>query len=295
MATAQKNTNLLKLNNYNTKDLPLNRSFCLIDIFYMVGGQKMILYFTGTGNSKFVADYLAEKLEDETVSINDYIKNGQYPTLESKKCYVIVAPIYAWRLPPVVEQFLTKTTFKGSKNVCCVATMGENSGNADKFVAKIFADKGMNFTGFIGVPMQNNYLLMEDMPDSTVADEQFKTVVPKLDIISGKIVAGEMLKKDDKTPMAKLMSGVVNWGFSNFMLKNQNFTADEKCILCSKCVDFCPANNIKMQNSSIVFGSNCTGCFGCLHRCPVQAINVKGKTETRGRYLCTEYSEWKNR
>ena len=35
----------------------------------------MILYFTGTGNSKFVADYLADKLEDTTVSINKYLKN----------------------------------------------------------------------------------------------------------------------------------------------------------------------------------------------------------------------------
>ncbi|MBQ5782810.1 MAG: EFR1 family ferrodoxin [Oscillospiraceae bacterium] len=255
----------------------------------------MILYFTGTGNSKFVADYLAEKLDDTVVSMNFYIKNGEYPTLESDSTYIVVAPVYAWRLPPVVEQFLSKTTFKGSKNICVVATMGENSGNADKYTAKLLTDKGMNFTGFIGVAMQNNYLLMEDMPDKTVADEQFKTVVPKLDMIAGKIVAGELLKKDDRTPLAGLMSGIVNWGFSNFMLKNQNFAADERCILCSRCVEFCPANNIRIHNGNIVFGQNCTGCFGCLHRCPVQAINVKGKTETRGRYLCPEYSEWKNR
>ena len=37
----------------------------------------MILYFTGTGNSKFAADYLADKLEDTTVSINKCLKNGE--------------------------------------------------------------------------------------------------------------------------------------------------------------------------------------------------------------------------
>ena len=36
----------------------------------------MILYFTGTGNSKFVADYLAEKLEDDVLSINKILKNA---------------------------------------------------------------------------------------------------------------------------------------------------------------------------------------------------------------------------
>ena len=31
----------------------------------------MILYFTGTGNSKFAADFLAEYLGDECLSLNE--------------------------------------------------------------------------------------------------------------------------------------------------------------------------------------------------------------------------------
>ena len=34
----------------------------------------MVVYFTGTGNSKFAADVLAEKLEDECFSLNEAIK-----------------------------------------------------------------------------------------------------------------------------------------------------------------------------------------------------------------------------
>ena len=55
----------------------------------------MILYFTGTGNSKFVADYLAEHLNDETISMNKIIKNSEKLVCDSEKPYIVVAPIYA--------------------------------------------------------------------------------------------------------------------------------------------------------------------------------------------------------
>ena len=37
----------------------------------------MILYFSGSGNNKFIANYINNKLNDEVVSINDIIKFNQ--------------------------------------------------------------------------------------------------------------------------------------------------------------------------------------------------------------------------
>ena len=34
----------------------------------------MILYFSGTGNSRYLAHFLAKEIDDEVVSINDYLK-----------------------------------------------------------------------------------------------------------------------------------------------------------------------------------------------------------------------------
>ena len=74
----------------------------------------MILYFTGTGNSKFVADYLAEHLNDETISMNNIIKNSEKLVCDSEKPYIVVAPIYAWRYPAVIEELLRKSELKGN-------------------------------------------------------------------------------------------------------------------------------------------------------------------------------------
>ena len=253
----------------------------------------MILYFTGTGNSKFVADYLAEKLDDEVVSLNKIIKKAEYPVLESDKPYVIVAPIYAWRLPAVVEDALKNIQFNGCKSAYCIVTMGENSGNADKYIKKIISDKGMSFTGYIGVVMQNNYLFMEKMPKPRDAVKKLNKVVSELDKIVAAIKEEKVLKKQDKTLFAAMMSGPVNTGFNKFMVKNQELKADNDCISCGKCAELCPVNNICMQGGKPTFKMNCCGCLACLHHCPKQAINVINQTQDKGRYVCTDYNEWK--
>lgn len=47
--------------------------------------------------------------------------------------YVIVCPIYAWRLPRKIETFLNKAHFNGSQSIYIVATMGDSYGLADQY------------------------------------------------------------------------------------------------------------------------------------------------------------------
>jgi len=253
----------------------------------------MVLYFTGTGNSKFLAVALAEALGDTVSSMNAVMRRGERLSVYSDKPYVVVAPIHAWRYPAAVEQMLTEADLQGCKEVYCIAAMGENSGNADKALAKLFAVKGMNFKGFCGVVMPNNYIPGWDVDSEEEVREMLTAAVPKAQLLAEKIKAGETISKDDKTPLAGLMSGLVNYGFRNFMLKKQGFEVSESCVACGICAASCPTSNIFIYDGKATFGENCTSCYSCLHRCPVQAINIKGKTENRGRYVCVEYRDWK--
>ena len=54
----------------------------------------MILYFSGTGNSRYVAKMMGEELKDEAVSINDRLKTGNREALVSKTPFVVVSPVY---------------------------------------------------------------------------------------------------------------------------------------------------------------------------------------------------------
>ena len=66
----------------------------------------MVFYFSGTGNSQLAAKQIATELDDEMVSINQCLKKGKKKTFQSERPLVFVAPIYAWRIPKVVEQWI---------------------------------------------------------------------------------------------------------------------------------------------------------------------------------------------
>lgn len=69
----------------------------------------MVLYFTGTGNSKYIAERIAMALNDDILSMNDRIKAGNTDNVMTGKSMVIVVPTYAWRIPRVVLNWLQQT------------------------------------------------------------------------------------------------------------------------------------------------------------------------------------------
>ena len=69
----------------------------------------MILYFSGTGNSKYVAKRIADALGDEILNLNDRIKASDTSSVETGEWVIIVTPTYAWRMPRVVGDWLRKT------------------------------------------------------------------------------------------------------------------------------------------------------------------------------------------
>ena len=73
----------------------------------------MILYFTGTGNSRHIARLISKEIDDEIISINELIKSGSNNEIRSDKPFVIIAPTYAWRIPMVVEKFIKNTNLSG--------------------------------------------------------------------------------------------------------------------------------------------------------------------------------------
>ncbi len=253
----------------------------------------MILYFSGTGNSKFVADYLADSLQDSGVCLNDLIKNKEQLKIESSKPLILVAPIYAWRYPEVVTKLLEQGAFQKKQDIYFVATMGSETGNCDHYCKKIAKNKGLNYKGFCGVPMSSNYVVSSTMPGPEQVQKSLEQAQFALKDVAETIKNGAQLCKKDKTPMSGIKSGIVNAMFRRFVAKGEERCVSDQCIKCGTCEKFCPVNNITIEGDKPVFGNHCISCYSCIHRCPVQAINVKGKTEEHGRYLCPDYIEWK--
>lgn len=75
----------------------------------------MILYFSGTGNSKYVAQRMAEALNQSLLSMNDRIRSHDTSPVETDERLVIVTPTYAGRIPRLVRDWLLETEFPAQR------------------------------------------------------------------------------------------------------------------------------------------------------------------------------------
>ncbi len=244
----------------------------------------MILYFSGSGNNKFIANYINNKLNDEVVSINDIIKFNQSLNFNSIKPYVIISPIYAWRYPKIIEDLLLQANFNGSKEIYFIASMGLNCGNADKYLKNIAKSKNMHYKGFAKIIMPSNYVVSEKAETEANATKIIKDSLPLLDTLSNLINSDKNFNEPKKEFFGDLYSSFLNYGFNNFYKSSKKFKVDDSCIKCKKCITVCPLNNVSMKNGNITFSTNCMFCLSCINNCPVNAITYNGKKN--GTYLC---------
>lgn len=249
----------------------------------------MVLYFTGTGNSRYAAEFIAQYIGDEVVSLNNIIKNSLPAMFRSKKPFVIVAPIYAWRMPLIIEEFIKRAELIGSRQVYFIGTMASETGNCDQYCKRICQAKDMEFKGFCGVPMPSNYVISDVMPKKADVQRILKKAEPVLTELAENIKNNQKIEKKDKSSLSSVKSGIVNRMYDRFMVSSKKFVISDQCISCGKCKEVCAVNNIEIKEGKPHFGDKCINCYSCIHRCPAVAIDIKGKTENHGRYVCPDF------
>ncbi|MDU1538643.1 MAG: EFR1 family ferrodoxin [Paeniclostridium sordellii] len=246
----------------------------------------MILYFTGTGNSRYVARKIAEEINDEVVSINQLIKQESTDELIStNKPFIFVCPTYAWRLPKVVTEFIRKTKFAGNNKVYFIMTCGEDTAKAINYIQKLCDDKGWELKGMAEIKMPENYIALFPVPDKETAKE----IIEEADKLIYKI-ASDIRNENNFNIVAPsglngtIKSGITNITFYKFIVHAKGFYSTNQCIGCGKCVNLCPLNNISLENEKPNWKNKCTHCMACICGCPTKAIEYKNKTQNKERY-----------
>ncbi len=249
----------------------------------------MILYFTGTGNSKYCADFLADKLGDEVYDLSLRIKKKDFSSLESEKPWIICAPTYAWRIPAVVTEFLSKAELKGSCRMYFVMTCGGQIGKAEKYNLELCNKIDKSYCGTAKVKMAENYLAMFEV----TAFEEEELLMKDADKILEKTAA--LIKKGESLPTVKesvlgvVLSGKVNEMFNTYYLKDDKFIVKDSCTCCGLCEKKCPLGNVVMKDGKPSWNGNCTHCMACICHCPVEAIEYGKKSAGKRRYRCRSY------
>lgn len=240
----------------------------------------MILYFSGTGNSKYIATRLAKGLNEEVININEKIKNNDTSTITTDDHLIFVTPTYAWRLPRIVNDWILQTEFINAKKAWFILDCGDGIGNASKYNKRLSSKKKLEYKGTLQVIMPENYIALFNAPNDEEAIKIINKAEPLIDKAIKTIFNDENFTKIT-TIKDDLLSDIVNPLFYTTIIKAKPFYVTEKCIGCGKCASLCPLNNITLKDDKPIWSNNCTHCMSCICYCPKQAIeygnNAKGK------------------
>lgn len=246
----------------------------------------MVLYFSGTGNSRYVAKKIAEISGDDLVSINQKLKSGDFSGIQSEKPLVFVGPVYAGRLPQVMDEYIRKVKFIGTQRAYFVVTCAQTPWVTVQYAEKLCAEKDFSLLGFNSVVMPQGYIAGGGTQPKEINDKILKEAEPKIISIAEMIRDKQILPGEQ--PGKAMMSKVLNPIMYSMIISAKGFRVTDKCAGCGKCGQRCPLNNIKLTNGKPVWGNQCTHCMACIAGCPNEAIEYGKKTVGKPRYYLDE-------
>lgn len=244
----------------------------------------MILYFSGTGNSKYCAKKIAEKTNDKLVSINMMLKNNICELdMDGEDTLGIVCPTYDYNIPWVVKDFLEKLVIKDLKeHIYCfgVFTCGGNaSGMCAKSLESILKDRGITLNYAATIPMPDNYILLYKL-DTSENDQKIENANKLLEDISMQIMNKDTCKIKAKGRLFSVFSKLI----INSQKDTRSFKVSDECINCGLCEKVCSLNIINIKDGKPVWSDKeCCCCLSCINRCPKKAIS-KGKMSIKNEH-----------
>lgn len=243
----------------------------------------MIFYFSGTGNSKWVAERIADHLGEEVCNIIDE-KNAKF-SFEKAQRVGIVFPVYAWDAPQVVKNFAGKLQLNGAY-AFAVCTCAEESGHTIKKLSKIIPLE----SGY-SISMPSNYMMgRADVENEEVAAAKIEAAKSKIEDICAELKNNAKTFNVTEGKGAFLKSYFISGGFNRFARKTKPFYVNEDlCISCGLCETACPASAIKIKDGKPAWvKEECYKCLSCINRCPQRAIEHGKESVCKGRYYFKE-------
>lgn len=256
----------------------------------------MIFYFTGTGNSLYVAKKIAEKQDELLVSIAKELQKNEKAyeyQLNENETIGFVFPIYAWGPPKIVIEFINKLKISSSNSYTFyISTCGEDEGNTKGIVEKALAKINLSIDSAFSIKMPNNCIIGFDVEPKEVENKKLRNAEVYLEEINNIVLQREKgIFKTLPGKLPALKSKLVNSLFNSFALSTKSFFATDKCNSCGICENICPVKSISVKEKP-VWSKKCTQCLACINSCPVHAIQHGKGTLTKGRYMHPEFKNY---
>ncbi|MDH6356453.1 EFR1 family ferrodoxin [Parabacteroides sp. PF5-9] len=252
----------------------------------------MIFYFTGTGNSLYVAQALGDAFNETLSSITEELSKNtfelSYVLQENEKVF-FVYPVHSWGPSVFVMRFISRLRFENydKQAVYSVCTCGDECGYTTDILKKSLNRSGISLSGSYSVEMPNNYVLLPgfDVDSKEIEKQKLEKSASRIKEIIQEITNNSSGNLYQTGSLPFLKSRIIYPLFSRYAIGRNSFYATEACIACGLCERVCPTQTITLsETGKPLWGNTCVQCVACIHRCPVRAIEYGKGTIKKGRY-----------
>jgi ferredoxin len=265
----------------------------------------LILFFSGTGNTQFVAEYLRDHVLDAgcvpnctiTLAALEWASPG---VIENHDILCLGFPVYEGRAPRNVRDFIERLPVVHGKGAFVFNTKGAVQGSANRSVVRRLAAHGFRPLGCAslmlpasdGISMMlrkdsrtfNKYL-ERDFSHLRGADRLVRRIRDSLEMLRQKRDVNEIPRRSAWTVFGFASTGVLRLLYLALgVSRARQLRATDACTRCGLCVKQCPTRNITMEKTGMSFADRCVLCLRCVNNCPEEAVQVGSYTLEKARW-----------
>lgn len=235
----------------------------------------LMLYFSGTGNSKYIAETFCTGMNALCHSIED--KTEFNLLIEENEVIGFCFPTYGSRVPRIMREFVLShiNILKGKKLIIfCTQLMfsGDGARVLTDLLPKghtevIYAEHFNMPNNICNFPLFKVTNGEENRKYLSVADRKLKKVC--YNIKKG------IVRKRGFNFFSRCLGLIQGASFPSIEAKSKSSArTDGDCNGCGICVKICPMNNLELVNKEVKQKDNCTLCYRCVNACPQKAITA---------------------
>ncbi len=244
--------------------------------------KAAVFYFSGTGNTWWVAEELCRQLNEKGFNSRAYsIENisavNIASLIEESSLVGFGYPIYGSDLPQLMKEFIDDLPQFPGKDALVFCTQWLWSGDGAYLGASMLKEKGFAVKWGEHFLMPNNVSVsVIRLPYTNNPDKLFQArqrTARKINRIVTHIIAGKPYRHGFNC-LAYLLGCMQRVPYRRYYHRFQNDIGINKeiCIDCGECVRLCPVGNLYYSGVEVKTKGNCMLCLRCYNFCPVAAV-----------------------
>lgn len=235
-----------------------------------------IIYYTGTGGSKLIAELIKDRLINEDYyTLIERVSHDNVVNKELFDLIIIIFPLHGVNAPEIVYKWI-KSLPKGNKTkaaVISVSAGGEVVFNRGGRLSSIKLLEKQDYE----VVYENSLIMPSNFLISTpeVLSKALLTVLPdKIDLIVNDVINNKG-KRIKPSTIEKIIAKIFEVEKIGVKILGRTIQANENCNGCGLCERTCLCDNIVMKNNKPQFNFKCNFCTCCLYSCPNKALSTR--------------------